>query len=569
MVNFSDLGLQPSLLEAVSALGFNTPTPIQSAFIPAALEGEQDMLALAQTGTGKTAAFGLPLLQHLDLSLKSTQVLVLCPTRELCLQVTTDLENFGQKLPKLQVVPVYGGASIETQLFKIKRGAQVIVATPGRLIDLIQRGAVQLEAVRFLILDEADEMLNMGFRDDLNTILASTTAKKTTWLFSATMSREVRNIAGKYMHNPTEISVGERNQSNQNIEHHYYVCKSPDRYETLKRVVDATPNIFGLIFCRTKNETKEIADALMKEGYNANALHGDLSQSERDRVMAQFRERSLQLLVATDVAARGIDVEDVSHVIHYGLPEDVESYTHRSGRTGRAGKKGVSIAIIPTRFVDRIPQIQRLSKIQMQQKPIPTGEKVCEVKLMEIIRNIHDAPVQTEAIEPFLEPIYDYLEDLSKEELIKRFASLELNRFLDYYKDAKDLNVRFRPDGTAARSEKPARRSGFKRVFANIGTMDGLNRKGLLELLVDVGIPARAVGDIDMKKTFSHFDISGDHLDAVMTSFKNVKIKGRSIRIDHADVPTNFRPKPFPEKSAYDSKASRLKKEAPYKRRAR
>lgn len=545
MSNFSDLGLNDALLKAITDLGFTTATPVQTAVIPNALSSVTDIVALAQTGTGKTGAFGLPLLHLMDTNTKDTQALILCPTRELCVQVTSDLEIFGKYLPKLNVTAVYGGASIETQMFKIKKGSHIIVATPGRLIDLIKRGAVQLENVKYVVLDEADEMLNMGFRDDLNTILGATTHKKATWLFSATMSREVRAIASHYMTDPIELSLGERNQTNLNIEHQYYVCKTPDRYEALKRVVDATPNIFGLIFCRTKNETKEIADAMMKEGYNANALHGDLSQAERDRVMAQFRERSLQLLVATDVAARGIDVDDISHVIHYGLPEDSEIYTHRSGRTGRAGKKGISIAIIPSKFADRIPQFQRACKIQMQQKPIPTGEKVCEIKLMEIVQNIHDIPVQNEAIEPFLDKINESLAELSKEELIKRFASMEMNRFLDYYKGAKDLNVKYRSESTG-RSERPARR-GMKRVFANIGTMDGINRKGFLDMLVDVGVPARSIGDIDMKKSFLHFDLDADQFENAQRSFQNMKIKGRSIRLDHADgqasAPSSFKPK--------------------------
>ncbi|MBP7272306.1 MAG: DEAD/DEAH box helicase [Saprospiraceae bacterium] len=531
MQKFSDLGLHPDLVRAIAELGFEMPTPIQAAVIPTALSSERDIIALAQTGTGKTAAFGLPLLQLIEPTNRSVQALILCPTRELCLQVASDLEKYATSMKQLRIAAVYGGARIDQQIKKIRDGVQVIVATPGRLIDLIDRKAVKLDTLSRLVLDEADEMLNMGFREALDTILASATQKKSVWLFSATMSQEIRTIAANYMESPTEVATGSRNQTNENIEHHYYICRADDRYAALKRIVDANPGIFGLIFCRTKAETKEIADQMMKDGYNSDTLHGDMSQAERDRTMARFRERSIQLLIATDVAARGLDVNDISHVIQFGLPDDIEVYTHRSGRTGRAGKTGVSITIVTPKFAERIPQFERACKLKMTKKDIPSGQEVCAAQLMQIIQNIHDITVQNDAIEPFLPQIYEHLADLSKEELIQRFASVEFNRFLDYYKNADDLNIyqrNSRQKGSDGSSGK------YQRVFANIGKLDGVTKGDFVKLLGDLRIPSRSIGDIDIQKAFMHFDIDPKYFGILQAEMNGAKINGRRVRIDDA-----------------------------------
>ncbi len=541
MTLFKNLGLNDELLRGIEALGFQTPTPVQGLVIPVALHTQGDIIALAQTGTGKTAAFGLPLLQLIDAAVRGVQAMILCPTRELCVQVASDLVNYAQFAQAYKVVAVYGGASIETQIRQIRSGAQIIVATPGRMVDLINRGAVNLDQVTRFILDEADEMLNMGFKDDLDTILAAAVNRKSVWLFSATMSSEVRFIAKSYMDDPEELSVGTRNQTNANIEHQYYVCRPDDRYATLKRVVDANPGIFGLIFCRTKAETKEIAEQMTRDGYNSDALHGDLSQNDRDRVMTRFRENNLQLLIATDVAARGIDVSDITHVINYGLPDDIEVYTHRSGRTGRAGKTGVAITILTPKFEERIFQIERINKAKFEKKSIPSGEEVCESQLMHIVKTIHDTEVNDSDIEPFLPKIYEELQDLSKEDLIKRFASMEFNRFLDYYRDAVDLNVyRGARRTQGAPGERPvgnfrAQSGSFQRVFVNIGEMDGVHKREFLQILTEqLQVPAQTVGQIDIKKSFMHFDIDGSVAEMVKAGLQTLKINGRVLRVDDA-----------------------------------
>ena len=535
---FKELGLNDDLLKGVIELGFETPTPVQELVIPTALTTTGDIVALAQTGTGKTAAFGLPLLQLIDPAVRGVQGLVLCPTRELCIQVANDIANFSKYAHQYKVTPVYGGASIDTQIRALRAGTQIIVATPGRLIDLLERGAVHLESMKRLVLDEADEMLNMGFKDALDTILKSCTNKQSTWLFSATMSNEVRSIAKNYMENPMELSTGKRNQTNENIEHIYYVCRPDDRYATLKRIVDSNPGIYGLIFCRTKNDTKEIAEQMTRDGYNSDALHGDLSQADRDRVMNRFREGTLQLLIATDVAARGIDVSDISHVIHYGLPDDIEVYTHRSGRTGRAGKKGVSITISTTKFLERIPQIERMSKATFKKILIPNGEEVCEKQLMHIIKAIHGQEVQHAEIEPFLPAIYEELKDLSKEELIKRFASVEFNRFLAYYKGAPDLNISTRPKfGTSSTGGGfvGGSRNGMRRLFVNVGEMDGIYKKDLMKLLAQkLNIPSTAIGQMDIKKAYTHFDVEPSYVEVIKTELRRMSVNNRSIRVDDA-----------------------------------
>ncbi len=543
---FRNLGLDEDLLKSIEALGFTTPTPVQEKTIPLLLQASGDVIALAQTGTGKTAAFGLPLLQHSDPDNRAVQGLVLCPTRELCVQVASDLENYSKFARQYKVTAVYGGASIETQIRAIKAGTQIIVATPGRLIDLVKRKAVHLEQVKRLVLDEADEMLNMGFKEDIDIILESANNVESVWLFSATMSEEVRAISRNYMTNPTEITTGKKNQGAENIEHQYYVCRPEDRYATLKRIVDSQPDIFGLIFCRTKAETKEVADQMMRDGYDSDALHGDLSQNDRDRVMNRFRENNIQLLIATDVAARGIDVSDITHVIHYGLPDDIEVYTHRSGRTGRAGKTGVSITITTPKHAVRIRDIERLTRATIKKMSIPTGPEVCQKQLFHIVTTINDVEVQEEQISPFLPQINEALANLSKEELIKRFASMEFNRFLSYYKDAPDLNVRPRHESVRGdvRDSRPRFSSeggsrsanGNTRLFANIGEMDGVFRKGFVQLLVgQMDVPSVAIGNIDIKKSFMHFDVDSRYAQVVADGLQQMNFNGRRVRVDEAD----------------------------------
>jgi ATP-dependent RNA helicase DeaD len=561
---FKQLGLNDDLLKGIEELGFQTPTPVQELVIPTALTSTQDIVALAQTGTGKTAAFGLPLLQLIDPSVRGVQALILCPTRELCVQVSSDLVNYSKYAHQYKATAVYGGASIDTQIRQLRAGTNIVVATPGRLVDLIERGAIDLGKVRRFVLDEADEMLNMGFKDALDIILAAAENKESVWLFSATMSGEVRHIAKSYMNAPLELGVGRRNQTNENIEHVYYVCRPDDKYSALKRIVDSNPGIFGLIFCRTKIDTKEIAEQMTRDGYNSDALHGDLSQNDRDRVMNRFREGTLQLLIATDVAARGIDVNDISHVINYGLPDDLEVYTHRSGRTGRAGKKGTSISIITPKYEDRIRDIERVTKAKFLRQSIPSGVEVCEKQLMHIIKNVHDAEVKDSEIEPFLPAIYEELKDLTKEDLIKRFASLEFNRFLSYYKDAFDLNIsqrrRMPMDGRDVRDNRDNRDSrppfqpqiegGFQRFFVNIGEMDGINKKDFINLLAnDFKVPFSAVGRIDIKKSYMHFDIDPQFGERVAKGFSGSQIGGRKVRIDSA---TEKGGSDFKEKKPFD-----------------
>lgn len=540
---FSQLGLNDDLLRGISEIGFQNPTPVQELVIPNALQTESDLLVLAQTGTGKTAAFGLPLLQLIDPSVRGVQALVLCPTRELCVQVASDLENYSKYAHQAKVTAIYGGASIERQISDIKRGVQIVVATPGRLIDLLERRAIALDQLSRLVLDEADEMLNMGFKDDLDTILAAAMSRQSVWLFSATMPNEVRTIANNYMRNPLELSVGRKNQTNENIEHVYYVCRPDDRYAVLKRIVDSNPGIFGLIFCRTKTETKEIAEQMTRDGYNSDALHGDLSQNDRDRVMLRFRENNLQLLIATDVAARGIDVSDITHVINYGLPDDIEVYTHRSGRTGRAGKKGVSISIVTPKFEDRIKHIERASRAQFARLNIPNGTEVCERQLLHIVKNIHETEVQDNEIEPYLPQIFEELKDVSKEDLIKRFASMEFNRFLSYYKEAQDLNIypkgrRTRTDvggTTTTFSDTPSPRRGFQRLFINIGKVDDLDKRDFVDMMADqFTIPKRSIGDIELRKTCTYFEIESQFADKVRREAAQLEFDGRPIRVGEA-----------------------------------
>ncbi len=525
-MTFEELGLNSNLLKAVTELGFVSPTPVQEQTLALLSSETTDIVALAQTGTGKTAAFGLPLLSIINEDDKNTQALIMCPTRELCLQITKDLENYSKYLKGINVVAIYGGASIDTQIRAIKRGVQIVVATPGRLVDMIDRRAVDLSNVRIAVLDEADEMLNMGFKEDLDLILGKTPQTKNTWLFSATMPNEVSRISKKYMNNPKEISVGKKNQGAENIEHAYFVVNQRDRYLALKRVADYYPEIFGMIFCRTKAETQEVADALIKDGYSADALHGDLSQAQRDFVMKRFRNHTLQMLVATDVAARGIDVNDITHVINYNLPEDVENYTHRSGRTARAGKKGMSIAIVTPRELGRVREIERVIQKKFEQHQVPNGKDVCEKQLFHLVHKLHDVEVKDEEIEKYLPAIFEELKDLSKEELIKRLVGEEFNRFYNYYENAPDLNV----GGTSGAGTNPK----STRFFINLGEMDGLNRLMLKDYLAEAAkVNPRMIFNIDLKGSFSFFESETTLKDSIINiNNEGYEFNGRKISIE-------------------------------------
>ncbi len=530
---FEQLGVSPKIVKAILELGFVSPTPIQEQSIPVLLKGDRDFVGLAQTGTGKTAAFGLPLLEQIDLRSKHPQALILCPTRELCLQITNDLNNYGKYLDNLNVVAVYGGASIVTQLRDIKRGAHIVVATPGRMLDVLNRKAVNFSEVKSVVLDEADEMLNMGFQEDINSILSTTPDDKFTWLFSATMPAEVRRIAKNYMEDPFELTVGTKNTGNVNINHEYYVVRPRDKYAALKRLVDFNPDIFGIVFSRTKIETQEIAEMLMKDGYNADSLHGDLSQQQRDRVMKRFRDRSLQILVATDVAARGIDVDNVTHVVHFSLPDEIENYTHRSGRTARAGKTGTSLAIITSRDVGKIRQIERQLGSKFAHVEVPSSFDVCEKQLFSLVHKVHNVQVNDEQIDQYMQRIYDELTELSKEDVIKRFASLEFNRFLDYYRNAPDLNAKAEDRGSDRNSMGSAKSGTHTRLFINLGSVDEFNRGELLGFVCNTsGIKGDRVGKIDIKGVYSFFEVENEVLEQVQAGFKSVDFKGRNVRIE-------------------------------------
>jgi len=527
---FEKFGINDEIIEAVTLLGFEKFTPIQEQSIPVLMSGDKDFIGLAQTGTGKTAAFGIPILQLLDFGLNKTQALILAPTRELCVQIANDLESYAKFMHGVKIVAVYGGASIQHQIAAIKKGVQLVVATPGRLLDLIGRKAINISTIRIIVLDEADEMLNMGFQEDLDTILATTPDDKLTWLFAATMPSEVHAITRKYMRNPFELTVGKKNTTAENIEHLYYVVHAKDRYATLKRIVDANPDIFGIVFCRTKIETQEIAEKLIKEGYNADSLHGDLSQVQRDKVMKRYREKSLQLLIATDVAARGIDVNDVTHVINYNLPDEVESYTHRSGRTARAGKSGISISIVNTKEVEKIRQIERLLNRKFVYSRVPGGVEVCEQQLIGLIKKIHEVEVDEKGIAKYLPSVYEELKDLDKEQIIKRVVSIEFNRFLEYYRNAHDINIDF------AQKDHVRSRDVYKTgtsMFINLGSMDGFDPGRMLKYLTEMsGQPGTIFGKIDIKGVYSFIDIEESKIDDVLGSFKNEVFKGRKIRVD-------------------------------------
>ncbi len=544
------MGLSPEILRAVEALGFTDPTPIQKEVIPQVLSSDTDIVGLAQTGTGKTAAFGLPVIEQVDTAGKTVQALVLAPTRELCIQITKDLQEYSKYKKDLYVVPVYGGASMETQIRALKRGAHIIVATPGRMIDLIGRRAANISQIRTVVLDEADEMLNMGFREEIDRILESTPEEKRTLLFSATMPKEVARIASSYMHKPVEITVDRKNSGARNVQHVYYQVHASDRYLALKRIADMNPDIYSIIFCRTRRETKEVADKLIKDGYSADAIHGELSQSQRDHVMKRFRSKSIQMLVATDVAARGIDVDDVTHVINYNLPEDVEVYTHRSGRTGRAGKSGISISIIHYREKSRISQIERMIGSKVERLPVPTGKEICGKQLFKLIARMENVEVNEEQIAPFMDDVMKKLDGLSKEEIIKNFVSLEFNRFLEYYKNTPDLNEdsgrKSRKEGRG-RSEEGSGRgrsqsNNYTRFFMNVGKKDGIIPTRLIGMINDsTNDRDISIGAIDIKDSFSFFEVDAGYAQTVLQAFEGSRHKGRAVRVALAEAPSENR----------------------------
>lgn len=525
---FQQLGLEERILQAVQDLGFEQPSEVQLKAIPELLQTERDLVALAQTGTGKTAAFGFPMLQKINVDSRTTQGLILSPTRELCLQITNELKLYGKYFNGLNVTAIYGGASITEQANQVKRGAQIIVATPGRMKDMISRRLVDISKIEYAVLDEADEMLNMGFYEDITSILSHTPADKSTWLFSATMPKEVSVIAKDFMYDPIEITVGTKNQGATNVSHEYYLVNSRDRYLALKRLADANPDIFSVVFCRTKRDTQKVAEKLIDDGYNAGALHGDLSQNQRDLVMKSFRNKQIQMLVATDVAARGIDVDDITHVINYQLPDEIETYTHRSGRTGRAGKTGVSMVIISKSELRKIKSIERIIKKQFEQKDIPDGMEICQVQLMSLANKMHDTEINHE-IDPYLNEINAMFEDTSKDELIKKFFSVEFTRFYDYYKKAKDLNVE-----AAHSSAKDGKKdSESTRYFINVGRKDGFDWMKLKDFLKEVLELGRDdVFKVDVKDSFSFFNTEKDQTEKVLEFFTDFKHNGRFINVE-------------------------------------
>ncbi len=526
MTAFKALGLEENLLKAIADMGFETPSEVQQKTIPILLERETDMVSLAQTGTGKTAAFGFPMLQKIDVKSRTTQGLILSPTRELCLQITNEMVAYGKYMPGLNVTAIYGGASITDQARQIKKGAQIVVATPGRMKDMIGRGLVDISKIEYCVLDEADEMLNMGFYEDITEILSHSPKEKSTWLFSATMPKEVSSIAKKFMHTPVEITVGTKNVGSDQVSHEYYLVNARDRYNALKRLADANPDIFSVVFCRTKRDTQKVAEQLIEDGYNAAAIHGDLSQNQRDLVMKSFRNRQIQMLVATDVAARGIDVDDITHVINYQLPDEIETYTHRSGRTGRAGKTGVSIVIVSKSEVRKIKSIEKIIQKQFVAKDIPSGMEICEVQMFHLANSIKDTKINHE-IDPYLPNINEVLADFSKEELIKKVFSVEFTRFLNYYKNSKDLNI----GGERNFSEEDSKDS--TRYFINIGNKDDFDWMSLKDFLRDLlQLGKDDVYKVDVKDSFSFFNTDTTHQELVMGIFKDFKLDGRQINIE-------------------------------------
>jgi ATP-dependent RNA helicase DeaD len=549
MNTFSELGLNEQLLKAVDELGFIEPTPIQQQAIPVLLSGTKDLIGLAQTGTGKTAAYGLPLLQLVDEQQRHPQALIVCPTRELCIQIVNEITLFKKYIRGIHVTAVYGGASIVMQIKDIKRGVQIVAATPGRLIDLIERKAINLEQIKYVVLDEADEMLNMGFQEDIEFILKNTPKRDSTWLFSATMPTEIRNVSKRYMQQPKEITVGKVNTANVNIDHQYFMTTAHHRYETLKRLIDFNPGMYGIIFTRTKADAQEISEKLTREGYDIEALHGDLTQAQRDKVMSGFRDKTLQLLIATDVAARGIDVQGITHVINYELPDDIEVYTHRSGRTGRAGKTGVCMSIVHSREVGRIRQIERIVQAPFHKLEIPSGKDVCRKQFYYFIDKLLKADISHGDYETYMPMLQEKFNDMSKEEILKRVAAMEFDRFLKYYENSEDLNVRERvrerglerQDSFAGRRREGRGREfggngNYTRLFVNLGTKDGFYKASFLQFILDLSdLRKDVLGRIDMKEMNSWVEIEKNAANQMIRAIDGKKYKGRRIRMNEAD----------------------------------
>lgn len=539
-MTFEEMGLSPSVVKAIEEMGFEKPMPVQEQVIPLLLDRATDIVALAQTGTGKTAAFGLPLVQLTDTDSRKTQSLVLCPTRELCMQITNDLKGFAKYTGSLNILPVYGGASIENQMRELKKGVHIIVATPGRLIDLMERGAAKLQNVNTVVLDEADEMLNMGFLDSINAILAEVPKTRQTLLFSATMPYEVGVIAGNYMKNPVEVTIGTKNSGAENVNHIYYLIQAKDKYRVLKRIADYEPGIYAIVFCRTRRETQEIASKLVHDGYNADALHGDLSQAQRDAVMQKFRQRNVQLLVATDVAARGLDVDDLTHVIHYSLPDDASVYTHRSGRTGRAGKAGTSVVLVNLKEKHLFRQIEKKINKPFTQVNVPTGREICGKQLLHWVEKIEKVTTDNKHIEEWLPEIYHRLEGLGREELIHRVVSLEFNRFLEDYRNSQDIKEAVRekniPENEHSRGNKSPEHEGeYTRLFINLGKLDGLYPEQLIELINQntkgKKIP---IGQIDLMKKFSFFEVESRYAEKLIWALNQARFRNRKVMVEPA-----------------------------------
>ena len=547
MKTFEELGVSPEIRKAIEEMGYESPMPVQEEVIPYLLGNGNDVVALAQTGPGKTAAFGLPLIQKIDVKQRVPQALILCPTRELCLQIAGDLTDYSKYITDLKILPVYGGSSIESQIRSLKQGVHIIVATPGRLIDLMERKVAHLETIKDVVMDEADEMLNMGFTDSINAILEKVPQDRNTLMFSATMSPDIARIAKTYLHDAKEITIGTKNEGSKNVNHIAYIVHAKDKYAALKRVVDFYPQIYGIIFCRTRKETQEIADKLIQDGYNADSLHGELSQAQRDLVMQKFRQRHLQLLVATDVAARGLDVNDLTHVINYGLPDDTESYTHRSGRTGRAGKTGISIAIVNLREKGRMREIERIINKKFTIGSLPSGKEICEQQLIKVIDDIEKVKVNEEEIESFLPGIYRKLEWLSKEDLVKRVVSMEFNRFLEYYKNAPEIEEPKaggdkRGDSKDRKSrgsdrQKTARKAeeGYERLFLNMGKTDGFYANQIIELINrNLKKERIQIGRIDLMQNFSFFEVAEEQAPMVIKALNKASVNGRKVSVEVA-----------------------------------
>ena len=550
---FSEINLKKEIQKAIIDLGFTEPTPIQKETIPFLIEKEQDLIALAQTGTGKTAAFGLPIIEKVDVKKNLPQAIILCPTRELCLQITKDFESFSKYVKNLKITAVYGGANIQSQIRSLSSGSQIIVGTPGRVIDLIKRKKLLLKHIESVVLDEADEMLNMGFKDDLDTILAETPEEKQTLLFSATMPKEVMRISQNYMFSPKKIEVAKRNEGAKNVEHHYYLVNAKDKYKALRRICDVNTDIYGIVFCRTRRETKDIANKLMQDGYNADALHGELSQAQRDHVMNRFRKKNIQILVATDVAARGLDIDNLSHVINYNLPDDNEIYIHRSGRTGRAGNKGISIIIAHSRETRKIGFIEKMLKKEIKYQKVPSGEEICEIQLLNMVDKVVNTEVGNQ-IEKYLPVVEEKFSHLEKEDLIKHFISAEFNRFLSFYKNANNINLKEqknkdRSRDSRKRNSKGHSEDGFTRFFINIGRSSNLQTHNLIGMINEFTKNRNiAIGKIDIFKNFSFFEVEENHENLVLKSFNRKDWNGEKLVVEKSKAPKEQDTKSYSDK---------------------